>query len=38
MNVLLDTNILTRMAQPGTAHYQIALDAVNTTHGWLPPW
>jgi predicted nucleic acid-binding protein len=29
MNVLLDTNILTRMAQPGTEPSQIALDAVN---------
>jgi len=28
MNVLLDTNILARMAQPGTAPYQTALDAV----------
>lgn len=28
MNVLLDTNILARMAQPGTAAYQTALDAV----------
>ncbi len=28
MSVLLDTNILARMAQPGTAAYQTALDAV----------
>jgi predicted nucleic acid-binding protein len=28
MNVLLDTNILARMAQPGTAPYQVAVDAV----------
>lgn len=28
MNVLLDTNVLTRMAQPGTALYRTALDAV----------
>jgi predicted nucleic acid-binding protein len=29
MNVLLDTNILARMAQPGTAACQVAEDAVN---------
>ena len=29
MNVLLDTNILARMAQPGTVPYQTTLDAVN---------
>lgn len=29
MNVLLDTNILARMAQPGTAAYQVALDATD---------
>lgn len=29
MNVLLDTNILARMAQPGTAPYRTAVDAVN---------
>src|SRR5262245_35992465 len=29
MNVLLDTNILARMAQPGTAPYHVAVDAVN---------
>ena len=29
MNVLLDTNILARMAQPGTPPYQVAVDAVN---------
>jgi predicted nucleic acid-binding protein len=28
MNVLLDTNLLVRMAQPGTAPFQIAVDAV----------
>jgi predicted nucleic acid-binding protein len=28
MNILLDTNILSRMAQPGHAQYQIAFDAV----------
>jgi predicted nucleic acid-binding protein len=32
MNVLLDTNILARMAQPGTAAYQSALDAVTALH------
>ena len=30
MNVLLDTNILTRMAQPGHFQYQIAIDATDT--------
>jgi predicted nucleic acid-binding protein len=29
MNILLDTNILARMAQPGSAAYQVALDATN---------
>src|SRR5262249_23637011 len=29
MNVLLDTNILTRMAQPGTAPSQVAHDATD---------
>jgi hypothetical protein len=29
MNVLLDTNILARMAQPGTAASQVALDATD---------
>jgi hypothetical protein len=28
MNVLLDTNLLVRMAQPGTAPFQNAVDAV----------
>src|SRR5436305_12026983 len=29
MNVLLDTNILARMAEPGTAAYTVAHDAAN---------
>ena len=29
MNVLLDTNIVARMAQPGTAAYAVAQDATN---------
>ncbi len=28
MNILIDTNVLARMAQPGHSMYQIALDAV----------
>ena len=29
MNILLDTNILARMAQPGHSHHQAALDATD---------
>src|SRR5438874_1952008 len=29
MNVLLDTNLLTRMAQPGHPHHRAALDAAD---------
>jgi predicted nucleic acid-binding protein len=34
MNVLLDTNILGRMAEAGHPQHQVALDAVNALVGW----